>query len=155
MAFAATVALAAGFTYLAVRGVNWSSAWHALERCDAWWLVPAMVAFAAQTLMRAMRWRSLFARGRRPAVGPIFAATMIGYLFNNIMPARAGEVARVVALAQRTGDAGGGDRRNGARRARLRRLLDPDHLLLRVALAAPSELVRDGRDPGGRRRGRR
>ena len=28
---------------------------------------------------------------------------MIGYLFNNIMPARAGEAARVVALTQRTG----------------------------------------------------
>ena len=28
---------------------------------------------------------------------------MIGYLFNNIMPARAGEVARVVSLTQRTG----------------------------------------------------
>ena len=102
VAFAATVLLAAGFTYLAVRGVNWRSAWHALGRCDAWWLVPAMVAFAAQIAMRAMRWRSLFALARRPAIGPIFAATMIGYLFNNIMPARAGEAARVVALAQRT-----------------------------------------------------
>ncbi len=102
VAFAATLLLAAGFTYLAVRGVNWNSAWHALERCDAWWLVPAMAAFAAQIAMRAMRWRSLFAHDRRPPVGPIFAATMIGYLFNNIMPARAGEAARVVALAQRT-----------------------------------------------------
>ena len=62
-----------------------------------------MVAFAAQTVMRAMRWRSLFAPGRRPARGPVLAATMIGYLFNNIMPARAGEAARVVALTQRTG----------------------------------------------------
>jgi uncharacterized protein (TIRG00374 family) len=102
IAFAATVLLAAVFTYLAVRGVNWHSAWRALERCDAWWLVPAMAAFAAQTVMRAMRWRSLFAQDRRPRRGPMLAATMIGYLFNNIMPARAGEAARVVALAQST-----------------------------------------------------
>ena len=102
MAFAATVLLAAGFTYLAVRGVNWGQAWRALRTCDAWWLIPAMAAFAAQIAMRAMRWRSLFAHARRPPVGPIFAATMIGYLFNNIMPARAGEAARVVALTQRT-----------------------------------------------------
>jgi glycosyltransferase 2 family protein len=103
VAFAATVLLAAVFTYLAVRGVNWRSAWHALEHCDVWWLVPAMAAFAAQTLMRAMRWRSLFAHARRPPRGPVLGATMIGYLFNNIMPARAGEAARVVALNQRTG----------------------------------------------------
>jgi uncharacterized protein (TIRG00374 family) len=102
LAFTATLALAGAFGYFAVRGVNWSSAWHALRTCDAWWLIPAMAAFAAQIAMRAMRWRSLFAHARRPPVGPIFAATMIGYLFNNIMPARAGEAARVVALAQRT-----------------------------------------------------
>ena len=66
----ATIVLAAVFTYLAVRGVNWHSAWHALEHCDAWWLVPAMAAFAVQTVMRAMRWRSLFAHGRRPAARP-------------------------------------------------------------------------------------
>ena len=101
-AFAATVLLAAVFTYLAVRGVNWHSAWRALERCDAWWLLPAMGAFAAQTVLRAMRWRSLFARGRRPPRRPVMAATMIGYLFNNIMPARAGEAARVVALTKST-----------------------------------------------------
>jgi uncharacterized protein (TIRG00374 family) len=102
VAFGATVLVAAVFTYLAVRGVNWHKAWLALERCDAWWLVPAMAAFTAQTVMRGMRWRSLFARDRRPPRRPVMAATMIGYLFNNIMPARAGEAARVVALTQST-----------------------------------------------------
>lgn len=102
LALSATLLLAALFTYLAVRGVDWHKAWTALKQCDEWWLVPAMAAFAAQILMRAMRWRSLFAPSRRPERGPIVAATLIGYLFNNIMPARAGEAARVVALTQRT-----------------------------------------------------
>ena len=97
-----TILLAALFTYLAVRGVNWHRAWLALKHCDAWWLVPAMAAFAVQVVLRGMRWRSLFAHARRPPRGPIMAATLIGYLFNNIMPARAGEAARVVALAQRS-----------------------------------------------------
>jgi uncharacterized protein (TIRG00374 family) len=103
IAFAATVLLAAVFTYLAVRGVNWQKAWHAIERCNAWWLIPAMLTFVVQTLMRAMRWRSLFSHAHRPRRGPVIAATLIGYLFNNILPARAGEAARVVALAQRSG----------------------------------------------------
>jgi uncharacterized membrane protein YbhN (UPF0104 family) len=102
VALVATIALAALFTYLAVRGVHWHRAWIALKQCDAWWLVPAMAAFAVQIVLRAMRWRSLFAPDRRPGRGPIMAATLIGYLFNNIMPARAGEAARVVALTQRT-----------------------------------------------------
>jgi hypothetical protein len=97
-----TILLAALFTYLAVRGVNWHRAWLALKHCDAWWLVPATVAFAIQVVLRGMRWRSLFAHARRPPRGPIMAATLIGYFFNNIMPARAGEAARVVALTQRS-----------------------------------------------------
>ncbi|HUB76139.1 MAG TPA: lysylphosphatidylglycerol synthase transmembrane domain-containing protein [Solirubrobacteraceae bacterium] len=100
LATVATFALAAGFTYLAVRGVHWHAAWVAVEHCHAWWLVPAMVAFAAQTLMRAMRWRSLFAHDRRPRRGPVIEAMLVGYLFNNVMPARAGEVARVASLTR-------------------------------------------------------
>jgi glycosyltransferase 2 family protein len=99
----ATVALAVGFGYLTMRNVRFSQAWRALETSDYWWLIPAFGAFVLATLMRALRWRSLFARGRRPPRGPVIAATMIGYLFNNIMPARAGEAARVVALTQRAG----------------------------------------------------
>jgi uncharacterized protein (TIRG00374 family) len=100
IATVATLALAIGFTYLAVRGVHWSAAWRAVEHCHAWWLVPAMGAFAVQTLMRAMRWRSLFAHNRRPRRGPVVEAMLVGYLFNNIMPARAGEVARVASLTR-------------------------------------------------------
>ena len=100
LAIVATLLLAAGFTYLAVQGVDWHRAWVAVEHCDAWWLVPALVVFAAQTVLRAMRWRSLFAHGRRPGRGPILEATLIGYLFNSIMPARAGEAARVVSLTK-------------------------------------------------------
>ena len=99
----ATVLLAVGFGYLTMRNVRFSQAWHALQTSNYWWLIPAFGAFVVATLMRAMRWRALFARGRRPARGPVIAATMIGYLFNNIMPARAGEAARVVALNQRAG----------------------------------------------------
>jgi uncharacterized protein (TIRG00374 family) len=99
----ATVLLAVGFGYFAVRDVRFSQAWRALQTSDYWWLIPAFGAFVAATLMRAMRWRSLFAPERRPPRGPMIAATMIGYLFNNIMPARAGEAARVVALTQRAG----------------------------------------------------
>jgi glycosyltransferase 2 family protein len=99
----AIVLLAVGFGFLAVRNVRFSDAWRALAKSDFWWLVPATAAFGVATLMRALRWRSLFARGRRPPRGPVVAATLIGYLFNNIMPARAGEAARVVALNQRAG----------------------------------------------------
>jgi uncharacterized protein (TIRG00374 family) len=64
--------------------------------------LPALFTFGVGNLARALRWRSLFAPGRRPPVGPVLNAMMVGYLYNNILPARAGEAARVVVLTQRS-----------------------------------------------------
>lgn len=90
------------FSYVALTGINLKAAWDALLNCDYWWLLPALAAFGLGNLARALRWRSLFARGRRPPLGPVMNAMMIGYFYNNILPARAGEAARVVVLTGRS-----------------------------------------------------
>ena len=53
--------------------------------------------------MRALRWQYLFAAGTRPPYMPVFEATLLGQCFNNILPARAGEFARIVALHRTAG----------------------------------------------------
>jgi glycosyltransferase 2 family protein len=90
------------FSYFALRGLNFSLAWRALRTSDYWWIGAALVAFILGNLARALRWRSLFAHGRRPPFGPVLDAMLVGYLYNNILPARAGEAARVVVLTQRS-----------------------------------------------------
>lgn len=50
---------------------------------------------------RAVRWRYLFPPGSHPP--GLVAATMIGYMVNNVLPLRAGEVARVYVVAHRWG----------------------------------------------------
>ncbi len=91
-----------GFAYLALKSIKLSLAWAELRRGDWWWLIAAMLAFCLGTAARALRWRALFARGRRPPAGTVGNAMMVGYLYNNIMPARAGEAARVMVLTQRS-----------------------------------------------------
>jgi uncharacterized protein (TIRG00374 family) len=98
----ATVAITVGFSYLALRGIDVHEAWEGLRRSEYWWLVPALVAFGLGNLARALRWRSLFAPGRRPPPGSTTNAMMIGYFYNNILPSRAGEAARVLVLTQRS-----------------------------------------------------
>jgi len=98
----ATVLVTVVFSYIALSGIDFAEVWRALRSCDYWWLIPALVAFGLGNLARALRWRSLFAPGRRPEPWPTLDATMIGYFYNNIMPARAGEAARVVVLTRRT-----------------------------------------------------
>jgi uncharacterized protein (TIRG00374 family) len=91
------------FTYIAFRDVRLTEAWHALKSSNYWWLLPALAVMALFLVIRAIRWRCLFAPANRPQLRPVTAALLVGYLFNNILPARAGEVARVIALNQRAG----------------------------------------------------
>lgn len=91
------------FGYLALRNVDMAEARSAIASAGLGWLVPAFLVLALSIFIRAVRWRALFAVGPRPAIGPTTGALFIGYLFNNVLPARAGEVARVVALHQRAG----------------------------------------------------
>jgi glycosyltransferase 2 family protein len=97
-----TVAVTLGFAYIAFSGINLSLAWRALRTSDYWWVLASLVAFGLGNLTRGLRWRSLFAHGRRPPATTVTNAMMVGYLYNNIMPARAGEAARVVVLTQRS-----------------------------------------------------
>ncbi len=90
-------------TYLAVRDVPFSDVWEALEQADYWWTLPALAVFALAVAVRGLRWQLMFEPATRP---PLWAATssmLIGLFFNQLLPARAGEVARVVALNQRAG----------------------------------------------------
>jgi uncharacterized protein (TIRG00374 family) len=98
----ATLAVTVLFSYVALSGVDFAEAWRGLRTSDYLWLVPALVALALSLGARALRWRALFAPGRRPPLGAVANAMMIGYLYNNILPARSGEVARVVVLNKRS-----------------------------------------------------
>ena len=98
----AIIAITLAFSYVALSTINLSLAWRALRTSDYWWIAASLVAFGVGNVTRAFRWRSLFAQGRRPHVGVVWDAMMVGYLYNNIMPARAGEAARVVVLTRRS-----------------------------------------------------
>ena len=68
---------------------------------DPWWLLGAVFVATAGYLLRAMRWRVLLSP-LRPQIPlrPRFAATTIGFMVNNLLPARAGEFARAWSLAR-------------------------------------------------------
>jgi uncharacterized protein (TIRG00374 family) len=94
----ASLLVSALFAYLAVRNVDWSGTANALRRSNYWWLVPAFAALVASLAIRIERWRILFRRERRPSFVSLTKAMLVGLFFNIVLPARAGEAARVVAL---------------------------------------------------------
>lgn len=70
-----------------------------------WALLSTLLA-PVQLLVRARRWRYLFPP--RSAPPGLIPAIMIGYMANNVLPLRAGEVVRVYVVARRWRLAGGG-----------------------------------------------
>jgi uncharacterized protein (TIRG00374 family) len=91
------------FAYLAVRNVDFQSVWRGLRTSNYWWLLPAFATLALAILLKAVRWRYMFTRETRPPTPPVVAALLVGYFFNSVLPARAGEAARVLALNRRAG----------------------------------------------------
>jgi glycosyltransferase 2 family protein len=68
------------------------------------WLVASIALYAIATLIRGERWhRILEIAGVRAARADCYALTTVGYMGNNVLPARAGEALRVVLLAPRCG----------------------------------------------------
>src|SRR5215210_2701979 len=65
-------------------------------------LIGAIALYAVNTLVRSERWhRLLVDDGARPSRVDSYALTTIGYAVNNVLPARAGDAARIVLLAPR------------------------------------------------------
>ena len=66
------------------------------------WLLGAIVLYAIVTLLRCERWhRVLHLSGVDAHRNDSYALTTVGYMGNNVLPARAGEMLRVVLLAKR------------------------------------------------------
>lgn len=66
-------------------------------------LVGSLGLYAVATLMRAERWERILRRaGVRARRADVYALTPIGYMGNNVLPARGGELLRTFLLGSRT-----------------------------------------------------
>jgi uncharacterized protein (TIRG00374 family) len=86
------------FAYLAVRNVEFDELRDSLSESNYWWLIPASATLALGFFIRLIRWRYLFSRKTRPPLWPAMQALLVGQFLNNVLPLRAGDAARVVAL---------------------------------------------------------
>jgi glycosyltransferase 2 family protein len=98
LAIVVGLVVSTAFAYIAVRGVHPQRTWDALASARVEWLVPALVLMIVAFFMRAIRWWTLFAPAGRPSLRHVTEATYVGYLANALLPARAGEAAKAVAL---------------------------------------------------------
>jgi hypothetical protein len=84
------------FLYFSVRKLEWGEAWRLLAAGNYWWLIPATLLLLLINWIRGYRWRLLMYPDTTISLTRIFHFVNIGYLFNNVFPAKAGEVVRAV-----------------------------------------------------------
>jgi uncharacterized protein (TIRG00374 family) len=91
------------FIWLALRGLRLNEFWDAVKQANYIWLVPGIAVYFVGVWVRAWRWHYLLGPIKKIPTRTMFPITTIGYMGNNIYPARAGEVLRAVILKRREG----------------------------------------------------
>jgi uncharacterized protein (TIRG00374 family) len=88
---------------LVVRSVDLGAAWAALQSADPRWIALLVAFILGDLVLRVVRWRVLLAPVSRVPYRATTAALLVGYLANNVLPARLGEIVRSHHLGERTG----------------------------------------------------
>jgi glycosyltransferase 2 family protein len=97
------IALSVAALWWTLRGIEIGSVMDHIRRANPLLLVLSTAAATAIFPLRARRWRPIL-HSVAPDLpfGPLWRATAIGMMVTNVVPARAGELARAYALARET-----------------------------------------------------
>ena len=89
------------FIWLALRGLQLDEFSEVVIKANYGWLLPGIAVYFLAVWVRAWRWHYLLSPIKKIPTQTMFPITAIGYMGNNIYPARAGEVLRAVILNRR------------------------------------------------------
>lgn len=91
------------FIYIALRNQDFGHIWQALREAEYRWVIPALAVYFLGVMVRAVRWHYLLRAVQNISPRQLFPIVVIGYMANDILPLRAGEVVRSYALSARFG----------------------------------------------------
>ena len=89
--------------YLVLRGVDLGHTAQVLGGANPVWLLLGVAGVAADLAFRALRWQGLIAPIHAVPLRRLSAYMLVGYLANNVLPARLGELVRSHYLGDREG----------------------------------------------------
>ena len=89
------------FVWLALRNIDLQNAWWAIQTANYWWLIPSVAVYFLAVWGRAWRWHYLLRPLKRIPLSTIFPIVVVGYMGNNIYPARIGELLRAYVLKRK------------------------------------------------------
>lgn len=97
------VLISAVFLYVALRGLKLPLVWDTIQHANYWWLLPGIAVYVLALVARTWRWHYMLRPIKSISLRTLFPVVTIGYMGNNVYPARAGEVLRAVVLKRKSG----------------------------------------------------
>lgn len=95
------MAISLFFLFLLFRKIDFTKLAAAFRELDYRYLWPAIILTFISYFFRAVRWRFLILPIKTAGMGNLFSSTVIGYMANNLLPARLGEFVRAYVLAEK------------------------------------------------------
>lgn len=75
----------------------------ALSEADYVWLAPGIALYLVSVVFRTVRWRAMLLHMKPVSVRRLFPVVVVGYMANNILPLRLGELVRSYYVGEREG----------------------------------------------------
>ena len=72
-----------------------------MKKADYLYLIPAIALVFLMMWLRAIRWKYLFEPIKKIRMASLFSSLMIGFMANNILPARIGEFVRAYSIGKK------------------------------------------------------
>ncbi|MCP5006779.1 MAG: flippase-like domain-containing protein [Planctomycetes bacterium] len=88
-------------SWLFVRKVEWTSLNRAFTEAKYIYVIPTIIILFASHYVRSIRWSWLLAPVKRVTIINVFSAIIIGFMANNILPARVGEIIRPLMIGKK------------------------------------------------------
>jgi len=97
------IALSIALLWWTLRDVSLAMVWAELARSNIWLFLASSIAATLIFPLRAVRWKVILEPvAPHLTLGPLWRSIAIGMMVNNLVPARAGEIARAYALTKET-----------------------------------------------------
>ncbi|MBP7686917.1 MAG: flippase-like domain-containing protein [Thermoflexales bacterium] len=97
------VMISVAFVALALPGLKLEEVWSDLRAANYLWLLPGVAVYFIGVGVRTWRWHYLLKPLKEVSVRRLFPVVVIGYMGNNVYPARAGELLRAYVLKRNEG----------------------------------------------------
>lgn len=95
------IGISAALLVMLFRQIDGRQVLAAFRSMDYRYLVPSIFLTFVSYYCRAIRWRYLLLPQKSTSLGNLFPATIVGYMANNLLPARLGEFVRAYVLAEK------------------------------------------------------